>query len=254
MSAGYQSLTEKEKQTLRLIVRGHDAKSSASHLGLSVHTVNERLRDARRKLEVSSSRAAARLVFDTESEHPQNVADKQIGEATAAEDMEQVAASGPGQWRTYRRTGVAAGVIIVSIFLGILALSLASGGAPSGTISAAPSAAPTAVNESAVVRSARDWLMLGDQGRWRDGWLATATSFRKLNTVEQWAAAAEQVRVPLGAVVSRTALGQESVPAPPAGVEVVKFRTTFANKADVVETVGLAREGADWKVVGIYVD
>ena len=254
MPAGYQSLTEKEKQTLRLIVRGHDAKSSASHLGLSVHTVNERLRDARRKLEVSSSRAAARLLLDAEDNDPQNLADKQMGEATAAENVEQLAASGSGQWLTRHRPGVAAGVIIMSIFLGILALSLASGGAPSATISAAPSAAPTAVIESAVVRSARDWLMLGDQGRWRDGWLATATSFRKLNTVERWAAAAEQVRVPLGALVSRTALSQESVPAPPAGVEVVKFRTSFANKADMVETVSLAREGADWKVVGIYVD
>ena len=58
----------------------------------------------------------------------------------------------------------------------------------------------------------------------------------------------------LGAVISRTALSQESVPAPPAGVEVVKFRTSFANKADVIETVSLAREGSDWKVVGIYLD
>ena len=34
------ALTEKEKQTLRLIVRGHDAKSVARSLGLSVHTIN----------------------------------------------------------------------------------------------------------------------------------------------------------------------------------------------------------------------
>ncbi len=32
---GYRALTEKEKQTLRLIARGHDAKSSARSLGLS---------------------------------------------------------------------------------------------------------------------------------------------------------------------------------------------------------------------------
>ena len=44
------------------------------------------------------------------------------------------------------------------------------------------------------------------------------------------------------------------MPAPPAGVEVVKFRTSFANKADVIETVSLAREGSDWRVVGIYLD
>ena len=146
----------------------------------------------------------------------------------------------------------------MSIFLGVLVLSLASGGTPQSAATDVPSssamAAPVAVSESAVVRSARDWLVLGDQGRWKDGWLATTTSFRKLNTVERWTDAATKVRVPMGALISRTALSQESVPAPPAGVEVVKFRTSFANKADVVETVSLAREGSDWKVVGIYVD
>src|SRR6476619_427904 len=66
MATNFEALTEKEKQTLRLIVRGHDAKSTARELGLSVHTVNERLRDARRKLEVSSSREAARIVLAAE--------------------------------------------------------------------------------------------------------------------------------------------------------------------------------------------
>ena len=60
MTAPIQTLTEKEKETLRLLVDGHDAKSMARQLGLSVHTINERLRDARRKMAVSSSREAAR--------------------------------------------------------------------------------------------------------------------------------------------------------------------------------------------------
>lgn len=251
MSAGYQALTEKEKQTLRLIVRGHDAKSMARHLGLSVHTVNERLRDARRKLEVSSSREAARRLLDTESDDPENLADKQIGEA-ASIGMGDKDAPGTNPGRSNRLVGVIAGVIIMSIFVGIAALSLLTGGTAPATIG--ESTAPVAAVESDAVRSARDWLVLGDQGRWKDGWLATASSFRKANTAEQWADAATKVRVPMGALISRTALSQESVPAPPAGVEVIKFRTSFANKADVIETVSLAREGGDWKVVGIYVD
>ena len=64
------SLTEKEKQTLRLIVCGHDAKSIARTLDLSVHTINERLRDARRKMAVSSSREAARLLLEAEGGTP----------------------------------------------------------------------------------------------------------------------------------------------------------------------------------------
>ena len=73
MMEGYQALTGKEKEALRLLLNGHDAKSMASHLGLSVHTVNERLRDARRKLSVSSSKAAARIVRDAETATPQSV-------------------------------------------------------------------------------------------------------------------------------------------------------------------------------------
>ena len=140
----------------------------------------------------------------------------------------------------------------MSIFVGIAALSLLTGGTAPATL--AESTAPAAAVESDAVRSARDWLLLGDQGRWKDGWLATATSFRKANTAQQWADAATKVRVPMGALISRTLLSQDSVPAPPAGVEVVKFRTSFANKTNVIETVSLASEGSDWKVVGIYVD
>ena len=66
VESGSWALSEKEKQTLRLIVRGHDAKSIARDLGLSVHTINERLRDARRKMAVSSSREAARLLLEVE--------------------------------------------------------------------------------------------------------------------------------------------------------------------------------------------
>ncbi len=251
MSANYQTLTEKEKETLRLMVRGHDAKSMARHLGLSVHTVNERLRDARRKLQVSSSREAARQLFESEGGAPQNLADEQLGEA-ASTKVEDKGASDANPGTSSRRASVIAGVFTMSILVGIAALSMLTGQVP--IAGAGGASAPVAAVESDAVRSARDWLVLGDQGRWKDGWLATAESFRKANTAERWAEAATKVRVPMGALISRTVLSQDSVPAPPAGVEVVKFRTSFANKADVIETVSLAREDGSWKVVGIYVD
>lgn len=61
MKHDLESLSDRERETLRLLGRGHDAKSIASHFDVSVHAVNERLRSARRKLGVSSSREAARL-------------------------------------------------------------------------------------------------------------------------------------------------------------------------------------------------
>lgn len=55
-------LTEAEKDVLRLLAQGHDTKSAATTLGISIHAINDRLREARRKLGVTSSREAARLL------------------------------------------------------------------------------------------------------------------------------------------------------------------------------------------------
>jgi DNA-binding CsgD family transcriptional regulator len=254
MSSGYQALTEKEKQTLRLMVRGHDAKSMARQLGLSVHTVNERLREARRKLQVSSSREAARLVFDTEGERPQNLVTKQIGEASTPSAVGKDAALGTGRKRRF--VWAITGAVIMSLILGLLALSSLSGGTAPSTVGAEQSAAPLEASrtESEATRSARLWLELTDQGRWKDAYEGTTSSFRTSNTLERWTEVALSARPPLGAVISRTALSEEGVPAPPAGVKVVKFRTNFANKQGVLETVSLAREGSDWKVAGVYID
>lgn len=79
MGGNLASLSEREKEVLRLLLRGHDAKSIARSLNLSVHTVNEYLRQSRRKLEVSSSREAARLLGEAEQEPPKFFADKKLG-------------------------------------------------------------------------------------------------------------------------------------------------------------------------------
>jgi DNA-binding CsgD family transcriptional regulator len=79
MTADVQALSEREKETLRLLLEGHDAKSIASNFGISVHTVNERLRTARRKLGVSSSREAARTLARFDQGAHNIVVDKEIG-------------------------------------------------------------------------------------------------------------------------------------------------------------------------------
>lgn len=254
MSTDVQDLTEREKQTLRLIVRGHDAKSAARHLGLSVHTVNERLRDARRKLQVSSSREAARLLLD--SEDPQNAADKLLGDADAAAPAPEADLPAAGTVHAWggapRLPWLIAGVTVMSVILGILALAAV----PQSTgQSASPAAAATApIAETEAVQAARNWLELHDAARWRETWDGMGAEMRRANSFERWAEVAQSVRVPMGALVSRTAMSQDSVPAAPAGAELVKFRTRFANKPDAVETVSLARENGTWKVVGIYID
>ncbi len=55
-------LTAKEIEILRLLTAGHTVKSIAVRLGRSEASINERLRDARRKTGVGSSRELARLL------------------------------------------------------------------------------------------------------------------------------------------------------------------------------------------------
>ncbi|MEE8612148.1 MAG: helix-turn-helix transcriptional regulator [Sphingomonas aquatilis] len=66
-SGRFASLTEAERQILALLAAGHTAKTAAAALGLSVHGVNERLREARRKTGAGSSRDLARALAAQEN-------------------------------------------------------------------------------------------------------------------------------------------------------------------------------------------
>ena len=251
---GLWALTEKEKQTLRLIVRGHDAKSTARSLGLSVHTINERLRDARRKMAVSSSREAARLLLEAEGRSsastPELFGDMEIGADAARPGMKQEGAPIGGAGSAHRRSWIIIGVLLMTLAFGLLALfALPQAG------SSPPAPAPVnAAPDAQVVDAARRFLVLGDQSKWEESYRQTGTAFRKLNTLQVWTSVSEKVRAPLGAMLSRTFVSEENLPAPPAGYEVVKFRTSFAKKADVLETVTLEREDGSWRVVGITME
>ena len=246
MTVGYQALTEKEKQALRLVARAYDAKSMASHLGLSVHTVNERLRFARRKLEVSSSREAARLLIAEEGHTPDLLGDERMGGASAAEEM--TGSMSPKGSRKARPLLVLTigGAIIMSVLLATILLTT--------SMQASTHAAPTSQQaETEVEQSARQWLALVDAGNWNDSWAATGLAFKELNTSETWASVSEEVRTPLGAVTSRKWLRRQHLPAPPYGYEMVEFRTSFEGRPETTETVTLVREGGGWKVVSYLI-
>jgi len=58
------ALSEKELEILSLLAGGHTVKSIAAQLGRSEASINERLREARRKTGVGSSRELARLLAE----------------------------------------------------------------------------------------------------------------------------------------------------------------------------------------------
>lgn len=247
MAHGYQALTEKEKATLRLLTSGYDAKSMARHLGLSIHTINERLRDARRKMAVSSSREAARLLREVEAQAPQLLGDKALGDALASDARQPVPQA--KDRRRLRRSGWILGALAMTISLALLALASLSGTA--NTAALAPTASTA---ETAAVDAARQWLALVDAGDWKASYAATGSAFRKLNSLEQWKSAGQGAHGKLGAALSRQLITADYSPAPPQGVWTLHFRSRFANGREVIETVALGYEDGSWRVVGLMLD
>lgn len=257
MNERSQTLTEREKETLRLLLAGHDAKSAAAALGLSVHTVNERLREARRKLGVSSSREAARVLG--RAEDPNFLGDKQFGVARGA---------GPGSEHRpsdqRRRLGspliwLSGGMVMMLAMVGAVAMTMAL----QGDGKTAPAKTPVAydaaesASDKATTAFAQSWAKLLDEQRWAESWKGAGAVFQSQINEEGWAAKVQPLRQRLGAVTSRSVKGVQSAKtlpgAPDGDYKIIQFATAFANKADAVETVILAREGGDWKVEGYFI-
>ncbi len=138
------SLSERERAVLRLLLAGHDAKSAANALGLSVHTVNERLRESRRKLGVSSSREAARLLRASGAGDPKFLGDKDIG---VGDQGSNVAVRPRDAMRTAggNRLLLYAGGAILMIFLTLSSIMFWASAPDQKTEGPAPAATPRVV-------------------------------------------------------------------------------------------------------------
>lgn len=259
MNTGIEALTDKEKETLRLMARGHDAKSAASALALSVHTINERLRNARRKLDVTSSREAARILLESEAsggdkapaDDHENPVYEQIGDAPADAPTDDPPIANRGDKRALWIGGIA----VMSAFALILALTLqGSAPEPAAPPESAALTAELAPIDEAHEKAAREWLALVDAEDWRASYEAAGKAFREPNTVDTWREASQMARGPLGAVTKREAISFNSFNAPPNGYTVVRFLTAFENRDAAIESVTLEREGEALKVVGYFIE
>lgn len=117
LELGLARLNDAERQVLRMLGEGHTAKSIANATGSTPAAVNERLREARRKTGVGSSRELARLLKAQENRHEQ----MRLGRARvlAATDP----ATGAEPWRP--QTGVFA-MVALSIVVAAGAAALMS--------------------------------------------------------------------------------------------------------------------------------
>lgn len=244
-------LSEREKETLRLLLAGHDAKSAARALGLSIHTVNERLREARRKLGVGSSREAARLLADSETGDTEN----------SGTSISGLSGQRPADQGLVRRMPLlrAGGLVMLSLILagGLAALHSMPEGAPAVPTSASGAVATTADIRAQSGSASRDWLALIDSADWPASWRTAATAFRAAGSASRWRATIVPVRRPLGRVQARRlerATRTTTLPgAPPGDYEVLEYRTDFSHRAAAIETVVMVREPSGWKVAGYFI-
>ena len=244
------TLTDKEKQTLRLIVRGHDAKSAARELELSVHTINERLRTARRKLDVTSSREAARLLLEHENGTDKNSVYEALGDAVLAAHPDDRGVSNLGAHKA-----LIAGVIIMSPILLIISLALVSPGSPATETAASSATVITEVTtDTDKEQVAREWLKLVDDGNWRASHDATSTRFRQVLNLGAYMEAFEAARAPLGRVERRKLAQVGALNDGASDLLIVVFRTDFENREGAFERVALEQEAGVLKVSGYWIE
>lgn len=260
MTDALETLTDKEKEALRLLLDGHDAKSSASSLGISVHTINDRLRNARRKLGVSNSREAARILGAAEEQLPQNHAHTSFGmeDGSSADDnaiLNETRRSGLS-----RAAWLTGGMLIMSIAIAAAVVFLTAGVSESTTTRASGAAQETTSHEAdvAALNRANAFLDRTDAFDWQGSWDVSGGLFQSDVSASQWATQVAPVREPLGKVRSRSLASverQSSLPGAPGGeFQVLQFNTMFENeRGRSIETVVMMKGPNGWEVTGYFI-
>lgn len=254
MSDALSELTDKEKEALRLLLAGHDAKSSARELDISVHTLNDRLRSARRKLGVTTSKEAARMLNEAEpvtgGATPKILVHEGLGVRETEQDQDiPTAADRKGEGIAHlisRRKGI----LIVSLFV---ALSLA-------TVAFFPTQ-DTATPDNVFVEQqapsdaelqARRWLGLIDFGKFDESYEEAGAPLREEYELGRWRFGLT-LRMTKGEIEERTLASvmrtDEFGGRSESEFEVIIFDSLFEYNNRQLERVVLEKIGEDWKVI-----
>lgn len=121
-----------------------------------------------------------------------------------------------------------------------------------------PCNAGAAGPEKDATAAAERWLQLTDSGAAGESWEQASALFKGAVTEKYWEGTLARVRVPLGRTLTRTlesAAYTRSLPGVPDGEYVViRFKTSFANKAEAVETVTPQKDkDGVWRVSGYFI-
>ncbi|MEO0690395.1 MAG: DUF4019 domain-containing protein [Pseudomonadota bacterium] len=260
-------LTDKEKEALRLLLNGHDAKSSAIELDISVHALNDRLRSARRKLGVASSREAARILGDAEEARPQNLARKDFGMEASNNPDDKAILNQPSRAGSKWSLWLTGGMLIMSILIAAAVFTVSSSGddsvndafvAQESQAETSSSSVGAGIEDAESLDRAQAFLKETDAGNWEESWNVAGEFFQKESTSEEWTSMVEPVRSPLGAVEERrlaSAQKTSTLPGAPEGdYEVLQYTTKFsATDRLAIETVVMVRNGDSFDVAGYFI-
>jgi hypothetical protein len=123
------------------------------------------------------------------------------------------------------------------------------------TLSLAPAQGAGEGRTAAAIKAAETFLLLLDTGQYGQSWDEAAGLFRKQVPKESWMQQLNGLLPPLGLVKNRAITSAEyttSLPGAPDGEYVViRYRSSFANKEEAVETVTPMRDkDGQWRGSG----
>lgn len=106
---------------------------------------------------------------------------------------------------------------------------------------------------NAAIDSAKEWVAVVDQEHYSESWDRAAKFFQERVPDSQWETTMDQVRNPLGKVVSREVSNYQyltHMPGAPAGEYVIiQFKTSFDKKSDGAETItSMIEDDGQWRV------
>ena len=271
MADAISQLTEKEKEALRLLLAGHDAKSAALELDISVHTLNDRLRAARRKLGVTTSKEAARALSEAEQTGPQTApegppesfvhkplgvreSDKNQDIPTTADRSESGIIHFASRWK---------GILIMSLALALAltaTIFIPQQAPETGDLTSEPKSDLTFQAESEFIPArpsdaelqARRWLGLIDFGKFDESYEEAGKDLREQYSLGKWKFGLT-LRMTKGKVEDRTVSSvmrtSEFGGRKGGEFEVITFASMFEYNNLQSERVVLERVGSDWRVI-----
>ncbi len=112
--------------------------------------------------------------------------------------------------------------------------------------------------EKKATDAAHAWLRLIDSEKYAESWTGAASYFKSRVDEATWSKQIQAVRGPLGALNSRKFKAEQyttSAPGAPDGhYLILQFATSFANKANAVETVTpMLDADGQWRVSGYFI-